>query len=118
MLEAVQPENRASGPLKPTPTTSRFTGKTRTGHKHRGAISEIAASAWLLEEGYEVFRNVSSAGPIDIVAIRGAETIRVDVKTAYRDKYGKLLCHNKARAPGIRVLLVIASTNEVLWAPE
>jgi Holliday junction resolvase-like predicted endonuclease len=37
--------------------------------KHLGARSEMIAAVWLLERGYEVFRNVSSAGPIDLVAV-------------------------------------------------
>lgn len=49
--------------------------------KHRGSWSEIVASAWLLEQGYEVFKNVSSHGPIDLVAIRGVQTVYIDVKT-------------------------------------
>lgn len=32
--------------------------------------------------GYEVFRNVSSVGPIDIVAIKGSEVRRINVRTA------------------------------------
>jgi hypothetical protein len=51
------------------------------GRKHRGAYSEIIACAWLLESGYEVFRNMSSHGPIDIVAMKGRETLYIDVKT-------------------------------------
>lgn len=49
--------------------------------KHQGALAEIIATAWLLKEGYEVFRNVSSHGLIDIVAIRADEILRLDVKT-------------------------------------
>lgn len=49
--------------------------------KHQGALAEIIAAAWLLKEGYEVFRNVSSHGLIDIVAIRADEILRLDVKT-------------------------------------
>lgn len=50
-------------------------------HKHIGSYSELIAAAWLLERGYEVFRNVSMCGPIDIVAIKGRETLLIDVKT-------------------------------------
>lgn len=48
--------------------------------KHRGAWAELVAVAWLLERGYEVFRNVSSCGPVDIVALKGGETVLIDVK--------------------------------------
>lgn len=37
--------------------------------KHKGGHSELVACAWLLGNGYEVFRNVSQHGAIDVVAI-------------------------------------------------
>ena len=49
--------------------------------KHRGAYSELIASAWLLEKGYEVFRNLSDRGPIDLIAVKGDKCLFVDVKT-------------------------------------
>lgn len=49
--------------------------------KHRGAYSELIACAWLLKEGYEVFRNVSPHGAADLVAIGNGEVLRIDVKT-------------------------------------
>ena len=48
--------------------------------KHRGALSELRACAWLLEQGYEVFRNVSDRGCIDVVALKDGETFYFDVK--------------------------------------
>ncbi len=36
--------------------------------KHKGAASELIATVWLLKKGYEVFRNVSSHGTVDIIA--------------------------------------------------
>ena len=49
-------------------------------HKHKGARNELAAVCWLLDQGYEVFRNVSQHGAIDIIAIRGIEILSIDVK--------------------------------------
>lgn len=49
--------------------------------KLRGGYSEIVACAWLLENGYEVFRNVADHGAIDLIAVRGKECILIDVKT-------------------------------------
>ncbi len=48
-----------------------------------GARSELLAAAWLMELGYEVFRNVSPCGPADLVAWkRGTEAkYLIDVKT-------------------------------------
>ena len=48
--------------------------------KHRGAVNELRATAWLIGLGYEVCRNVSQHGPVDLVAIRGDEVILIDVK--------------------------------------
>jgi hypothetical protein len=49
--------------------------------KHKGAYTELVAATWLLSQGYEVFRNVSPHGGIDIIAVCG-DTIRFfDVKS-------------------------------------
>jgi len=59
--------------------------------KHRGAHSELVACAWLLRRGYEVFRNVSQHGLIDLIAMKDGKTLFIDVKTASRHiKYGYL----------------------------
>jgi hypothetical protein len=50
--------------------------------KHRGAHSELIACAWLLAEGYEVFRNVSAHGFADIIALKDGKTFFFDVKTS------------------------------------
>jgi hypothetical protein len=50
---------------------------------HKGAATELQAAVWLLLNGYEVFRNVSSTGPVDLIAInleRG-ELLLLDAKT-------------------------------------
>lgn len=49
--------------------------------KHKGARAELIAITFLLKEGYEVFRNVSPHGLIDLVAIKGGVTTHFDVKT-------------------------------------
>ncbi len=52
--------------------------------KHRGAHSELVATAWLLSQGYEVFRNVSPHGIADVIAVNFAagEHLWIDVKTS------------------------------------
>jgi hypothetical protein len=49
--------------------------------KHKGAKGELIACAWLLSEGYEVFRNVSPFGIIDVVAIKDNKISYFDVST-------------------------------------
>ena len=48
----------------------------------KGAASEYAACIWLLSQGYEVFKNVAASGVFDIVAIKGKEILKIDVKSA------------------------------------
>ena len=48
-----------------------------------GAQSELLAAAWLMELGYEVFRNVSPCGPADLIAWKRGTLDKhlIDVKT-------------------------------------
>lgn len=76
--------------------------------KHRGACSELIACSWLLEHGWEVFRNVSQHGDVDIVAMKGDEILFLDVKSVngdqnYRNRSG-LTEHQLAK--GIKALYV------------
>jgi Holliday junction resolvase-like predicted endonuclease len=42
--------------------------------KHKGALAELQACAWLLRHGYEVFRNISQCGVADMIAWKPGET--------------------------------------------
>ena len=49
--------------------------------KHKGALAELQACAWLLKQGYEVFRNISQCGVADLIAWKpGEPPIPIDVK--------------------------------------
>lgn len=48
--------------------------------RHVGTANEIEATLWLLNQGYDVFRNVSPHGPIDLIARRDDEILYLDVK--------------------------------------
>lgn len=48
----------------------------------RGAASELIASAHLMELGYHVFRSLSASCPCDLIAYKGGELLRVEVKSA------------------------------------
>jgi hypothetical protein len=50
--------------------------------KHRGSWAELTACTYLLSEGYEVFRNVSVCGPIDLLACKDGEILRIDVSSS------------------------------------
>ncbi|MBZ9659796.1 hypothetical protein LB523_12140 [Mesorhizobium sp. ESP-6-4] len=70
----------------------------------KGAISEHLATAWLLSNGYDVFRNVSPNGRADLLAVDWVkdETIRVDVKSEGfsldADKTGAMAAQARRRA--------------------
>lgn len=49
--------------------------------KHKGARNELFAATWLFDNGYEVFRNLSPYGIIDIVAIKDGKIYLFDVKS-------------------------------------
>ena len=58
--------------------------------KVTGDVSEFRAVIKFLKEGYMVFKNVSSAGPIDMVIIHQetGEVRKIDVKTnSYRQSW-------------------------------
>ncbi len=81
--------------------------------KHRGPYSELLASAWLLEKGFEVFRNASDRGPVDLIALKDGAVTFIDVKTAQItiDKFDVLRVHaprlsKEQEKLGVRALLV------------
>jgi hypothetical protein len=55
--------------------------KGRALQKHLGAHSELVACAFLLREGFEVFRNISDRGQADLVAWKDGKLWPVDVKS-------------------------------------
>lgn len=50
--------------------------------KHLGARSELLACVWLSSQGYEVFRNISPYGAIDLLAMKDGKILSLDVKPA------------------------------------
>ena len=51
--------------------------------RRMGDITEHKAGVWLLEQGYEVFRNISATGPADFVIFdsKTGEHIKIDIKS-------------------------------------
>jgi hypothetical protein len=47
----------------------------------KGAWAELIACAWLMEQGFEVFRNVCPTGWVDVVAWKAGEWHFIDVKS-------------------------------------
>ena len=72
--------------------------KTTNANKGRiGDIVELKAQSWLLEQGYEVFRNVSAKGPVDVIILdTDNKIVMVDVKKVV-DKQRKVVKVNQPR---------------------
>lgn len=78
-----------------------------------GSIAEHKATVWLLEQGYEVFRNVSPTGKVDLIATKDGEMTKVDVKKLSILPTGpsfRANDHEEQRARGIRFLWVHENT--------
>lgn len=56
--------------------------------KHVGAQNELLATIWLLKQGYEVFRNVSFHGDVDIVGMKEGVVSLFDVKKSFKKADG------------------------------
>ena len=77
--------------------------------KHIGASSQLRAELWLLEQGYEVFRNVSAHGPIDIIAVKDDQILKLDVKTVRSvSPNSAVRLKPDQEAQGVKALLVKA----------
>lgn len=82
--------------------------------KHKGTLAELVVSSWLLEQGYEVFRNVSPHGPIDIIArhpITGLLDL-IDVKTKNATCTDNFL-RKINRTPGVRIVSYQPESGEI-----
>lgn len=83
-----------------------------------GDISELKACVWLLEQGYEVYRNVSCVGPADLTVLKDGELWLVDVKTCnYNTKTGKY-SFQKPKVEGVKLLHCLREHHEFLWDEE
>ena len=60
----------------------------RDSQSRKGDLAEYYAVTWLWDNGYEVFKNASSCGPIDMIAIKDGQSLLIDVKTS--DSSGKV----------------------------
>ena len=83
-------------------------GNTRT---KNGTLSELKVIAWLYEQGYEVFNNVSAHGDFDIVIYdKEAKEFRgYDVKTAnfWHRRDGVTSIHHAKNTTGVDYILVL-----------
>ena len=87
-----------------------------------GDLLEIQAVAWLIDQGYEVFRNDCCTGPVDIIAldVETNEVLKIDVKTTGVCSDQKRLLLPKLTdlqvQLGVKVLTLNKITNEWVLA--
>lgn len=81
--------------------------------KHKGSRAELLACAWLLDQGYEVFRNVSDSSIVDLVAFKDAEFFPFDVKSVKTTKLS-----SKQIAVGVKPLYVSNRERHIDWHPK
>ena len=86
-----------------TPEPSLPTPAPSIDRTERGTYCEVVACAWLLKNGYDVFRNVSPHGPIDLVAVKEGVSLFFDVKSATTGFPSKTLEQHRL---GVRILSV------------
>jgi hypothetical protein len=55
----------------------------------RGARNEMIATVWLMGHGYQVFRNVSAHGPIDLIGLKNGIFEYFDVKKNIKTSEGE-----------------------------
>jgi len=87
-------------------------------------MSELKAVIWLLEQGYDVFRNVSPCGHADLIAVNHEtkEIIMVDVKTIMKRKrtmgFVTWAAPPSAQNENVRILCYSPEDNECYWAEQ
>lgn len=82
--------------------------------KHKGAHSELVASAWLLARGFEVYRNVSAAGLADFVIFdpRNGSKVLLDVKTGSPYYQDGVIATPEQLKHGVQFIIVDPDTGE------
>lgn len=84
-----------------------------------GAISELIAGADLLRRGYDVFRALSPACSCDLIAQRGGELLRIEVRTGRRLAAGGLDYSKNATDAGRfdHYCIVVDAGKEIVYVP-
>lgn len=97
--------------------------KIEVHHNTKGAINELIATAWLMKQGYDVFRNQSPRGRADLVATKWDESgwLAVDVKSEGFDLDGFTPMNEGQRQAALAYresdirYLVVKDTGECFW---
>lgn len=113
-------ETRRSG-QKYCSAACRPTGYTRLAEKlptaTTGAISELKVAADLLGRGYEVFRALSASCSCDLAILGDGKLVRVEVRTGYKLKNGKIQCSLTPHDQGRHDILAICLSDQIVYNP-
>lgn len=82
-----------------------------------GAISELEVAAYLMKQGYSVFRALSPACFCDLIAIKDGEIISLEVRTGYRSLTGNLAYPTKVRGNVDMYAIYVPPENQVILIP-
>ena len=90
----------------------------------KGALHEMKAVVYLMEQGYQVFTNIKGTGPADLVAWcpKTNETLVIDVKTMRiylkadgTKQYHSSLGTGKRKKPFVKYLGYCPDDNSWMW---
>lgn len=82
-----------------------------------GAISELMVATDLLSRGFEVFRALSPCASCDLIAqLPGKPPVRIEVKTGWRDRNGKVC--SCPTFPERFDMLAIVLAQEIVYQPN
>ena|SRR5690242_10242715 len=79
-----------------------------------GAISELRVSSDLLAKGFEVFRSLTPNSSCDLAILKNGTLRRVEVRTGYEAKNGRVYTVRDNRAD----VLAIVLPDKIVYEPE
>lgn len=74
-------------------------------------------SADLLKKGYSVFRSVSPSCSCDLIAMKDKKVLRVEVKSGYKNKDGKIQSQKGKQVDYDILAIVLHKENIILYKP-
>ena len=100
--------------------TNEFIKVLKLGHTDKGHFAEQLGMAWLMKNGYWVFKNLAPQGPIDCVAVHKStnDVVLVDIKTVSYHGNGYVRARNISNLQiqlQVKILYVDVETFTCRW---
>lgn len=89
-----------------------------------GAIAELEVACDLMKKGYEVFRSLSQSCSCDLAVLKNERLTRVEVKTGYRNKNGRISYpeykkHSRLKRLKFDIIAIyLHESNEIIYRPD